>query len=75
MKPFLADVVVTGVDRRVITAGAVLVDDVRRVGAVGVASEVAASPGAADAARTDLGPSTLLPGLFDSDVHLGFFSS
>jgi imidazolonepropionase-like amidohydrolase len=75
MELFLADVVVTGVDRRVITAGGVLVDDAGRIAAVGPASEVAAFPGAAEAARTDLGAATLLPGLIDSHVHLGFDGS
>src|ERR1700730_7138733 len=75
MELFLADIVVTGVDRRVITGGAVLVDDVGRIAAVGAASEVEVIPGAAQAVRTDLGPATLLPGLIDSHVHLGFDGS
>jgi imidazolonepropionase-like amidohydrolase len=75
MELFLADTVVTGVDRRVIAGGAVLVDDTGRIAAVGPATEIAADPAAAAAVRTDLGPATLLPGLIDCHVHLGFDGS
>ncbi|HEY3809973.1 MAG TPA: amidohydrolase family protein [Acidimicrobiales bacterium] len=75
MKLFLADIVVTGVGRQVIDAGGVLVDDLGRIAAVGTAAELTALPGAADATLTDLGAATLLPGLIDSHVHLGFDGS
>jgi imidazolonepropionase-like amidohydrolase len=70
-----ADTVVTGIDREVIAGGAVLVDDRGRIAAVGPAPEVAGAPGAAGAVRTDLGAATLLPGLIDCHVHLGFDGS
>jgi imidazolonepropionase-like amidohydrolase len=69
-----ADRVLTGVDRTVISQGAVLVDG-DRLGAVGDLDTVASSPDAAGATRRDFGDSTILPGLIDCHVHLAFDGS
>lgn len=59
-------------DGTVIEDGAVLVRD-SKIEAVGKASEILASQG--EARQYDLGAGTLLPGLIDSHVHLGFDGS
>src|SRR5271169_4885196 len=62
--------VITNASAPVLDDGAVLVD-AGKVVAVGAASVIAAQAGE-NTRQIDLGSRTLLPGLFDSHVHLGF---
>ncbi|HUA28274.1 MAG TPA: amidohydrolase family protein [Streptosporangiaceae bacterium] len=74
MELLTPDRVITGTGREVIEGGAVLVDGSSIV-AVGSLSEVRSRPEAARAIVRDLSGQTLLPGLIDCHVHLGFDAS
>jgi imidazolonepropionase-like amidohydrolase len=74
MELLTPDRVMTGADREVIEGGAVLVDGSSIV-AVGPAEQVRSRPEAAGASVRDLSGHTLMPGLIDCHVHLGFDAS
>ncbi len=87
MRLVSAERVITGDGETVIANGAVLVDGLGRIGAVGPAAELgrgqAAGPGAREPrgredaaeapAATDFPGCTLLPGLVDMHVHVGYW--
>jgi len=74
MQLLTADRVITGACRDVIDGGAVLVDG-SRILAVGPAAQLRARPEAAGAGVRDLPGHSLMPGLIDCHVHLGFDAS
>jgi imidazolonepropionase-like amidohydrolase len=74
MELLTADRVITGTGRQVIEDGAVLVDGSAIV-AVGPAAQVRSRPEAAGASVRDLSGHSLMPGLIDCHVHLGFDAS
>ncbi|HTS98908.1 MAG TPA: amidohydrolase family protein [Streptosporangiaceae bacterium] len=74
MELLTPDRVITGVGGEVLEGGAVLVDG-SAILAVGPTAELRSRPDAARAAVRDLSGHTLLPGLIDCHVHLGFDAS
>jgi imidazolonepropionase-like amidohydrolase len=74
MELLTADRLITGAGREVIESGAVLVDGSLIV-AAGPAGQVRSRPEAARASVRDLADHSLLPGLIDCHVHLGFDAS
>jgi imidazolonepropionase-like amidohydrolase len=74
MELLTADRVITGTGQRVIEGGAVLVGG-SSILAVGPAAQVRSGPDAAGASVRDLSGHSLLPGLIDCHVHLGFDAS
>jgi len=74
MQLLTADRVITGARGEVIEGGAVLVDG-SRILAVGPAAELRSRPEAAGASVRGLPGHSLLPGLIDCHVHLGFDAS
>ena len=74
MELLTPDRVITGAAHEVIEGGAVLVDG-SGILAVGPAAQVTSRPEAAGASVRDLSGQTLLPGLIDCHVHLGFDAS
>jgi imidazolonepropionase-like amidohydrolase len=74
MELLTPDRVITGAGHEVIEGGAVLVDG-SGILAVGPAAQVRSRPEAAGVSVRDLSGQTLLPGLIDCHVHLGFDAS
>jgi imidazolonepropionase-like amidohydrolase len=74
MELLQASRVVTAAPAGVVANGAVLVD-ASRILTVGTAAEVAARPEARSARRSEFRSGTILPGLVDCHVHLGFDGS